>query len=118
MRPSKIPGGRWTGRRPPTRSCWARSWLANPRLLASRSSSTTRGARESAALRTYLSSLIEHVSGDLDPTPEEPKRFYSGFDLGWYPYVAGLDVVQQVAKDLRQSIVAGEGFIPRTRSPS
>ena len=73
---------------------------------------TARGARESAALRTYLSSLIEHVSDDLQPTPQEPKRFYSGFDLGWYPYAAGLDVVQQVAKDLKQSIVAGEGFIP------
>lgn len=73
---------------------------------------TTTGACESAALKTYLSSLIEHVSDTLEPPPREPKQFYSGFDLGWYPYAVGLDVIQQVTRDLKQKIITGDNFMP------
>ncbi|MCZ7453332.1 SIR2 family protein [Rhizobium rhizogenes] len=53
-------------------------------------------ARESQALRRYFQTLIEHVPPELDPPPVDAKKFYSGFDLGWSPIAADLDVRQPI----------------------
>ncbi|WP_158667353.1 SIR2 family protein [Agrobacterium bohemicum] len=58
--------------------------------------------RESESLQRYLSTLIEHVPPELDAPSVDPKSFYSGFDLGWGPIAADLDVqlplVDQILK--------------------
>lgn len=68
---------------------------------------TTSKARESDDLRHYLSSFIEHIGANIDPPPGDPKRFYSGFDLGWFPIAADLDVRQSIIDDvLTEHVVA------------
>ena len=67
---------------------------------------TTPDARESGDLTSYLASHIEHIGQELDPSPDEPRRFYSGFDLGWYPMVANLDVRQPIVDDILVQHVA------------
>ncbi len=61
---------------------------------------TTPGSHESAGLKHYLASFIEHVGPEIDPTAADPKQFYSGFDLGWYPISAELDVRQPIVDDI------------------
>jgi hypothetical protein len=51
---------------------------------------------ESATLRNYLQSQCEHVSKETAAGAGDAKRFYNGFDLGWYPVAEGLDVSRRV----------------------
>ena len=51
---------------------------------------------ESERLKQYLSSFVEHIGPGLDPPNEDPRRFYKGFDLAWYPIAAELDVRQPI----------------------
>ncbi len=53
---------------------------------------TTPNAQPSDDLVHYLNSFIEHVGPDIDPADGDPARFFSGFDLGWFPMKAQLDV--------------------------
>ena len=61
---------------------------------------TTPGSHESDALKHYLSSFIEHVSPEIDPPVDDPRKFYRGFDLGWYPISSELDVRQPIVDEL------------------
>jgi hypothetical protein len=54
------------------------------------------GVAESATLRNYLESQCEHVSRETPAGSGQPKRFYNGFDLGWYPVASGLDVSRKI----------------------
>ena len=68
---------------------------------------STAGSTQSRNLQSYLESHIEHVGREIDPPSDDPKRFYSGFDLGWYPIAAELDVRQPIVDDiLAQSVAA------------
>jgi SIR2-like domain len=51
---------------------------------------------ESARLCNYLRSQCEHVSKETTSGAGDPKRFYNGFDLGWYPMAENLDVSRRV----------------------
>ncbi len=53
-------------------------------------------SQESEDLRHYLNSFIEHVGPEVDPPVGDPGKFYRGFDLGWYPIAAELDVRQPI----------------------
>lgn len=67
---------------------------------------TTREAQETSELRNYLDAFVEHIGPELDPAADEPKRFYSGFELGWYPISADLDVRQPIVDDVLSEHVA------------
>jgi tetratricopeptide (TPR) repeat protein len=77
-------------------------------LLAARTLHTTSftrfitapGQHESEDLKTYLASMIEHVSSDLRGARDDPSKFYKGFDLGWYPIEADLDVRRGIVNEL------------------
>lgn len=56
--------------------------------------------RESQELKLYFSSLIEHVGSEVDAPPGDSRKFYRGFDLGWYPIIAGLDVRQPIVDEI------------------
>jgi tetratricopeptide (TPR) repeat protein len=60
---------------------------------------TAPGSRESEDLRQYLQSFIEHIGPEIDPAADDPRKFYSGFELGWYPMAAELDVRQPIVDD-------------------
>lgn len=61
---------------------------------------TTPGRRESEDLKNYLTSVIDHVSADIHAVPNEPDKFYRGFDLGWYSVQAGLDIHRTVVTEI------------------
>ncbi len=50
------------------------------------------GVKESERLINYIEHGLEHVSAELGGFKGDPKRFFSGFDQGWYPIEANLDV--------------------------
>src|SRR5690606_35937071 len=50
------------------------------------------GGNESAPLIEYLNKKVQQLSGDLIVPTATPKRFYSGFNQGWSPIQAGLDI--------------------------
>lgn len=68
--------------------------------------------RESEDLRSYLNSFIEHIGPEHSVPQQDPKRFYSGFDLGWFSIEANLDVRQPIVDDLLK-----DHIIPTTNSP-
>jgi hypothetical protein len=45
---------------------------------------TTSGSKESASLKAYIGTLVDHVTPELQAAPESAAKFYRGFDLGWY----------------------------------
>ena len=61
---------------------------------------TTPSSHESEDLKHYLSSFVEHIGPEIDAPRGDPRRFYSGFDLGWYPIAAELDVRQPVVNEI------------------
>jgi hypothetical protein len=61
---------------------------------------TAPGSHESDDLKHYLKSFIEHVGPEIDPPPDDPRKFYSGFPLGWYPIAAELDVRQPIVDEI------------------
>lgn len=65
------------------------------------------GARESQALSRYFDTLIEHVPPELDPPQVDASKFYSGFDLGWAPIAADLDIKQPVVDEVLHEHVSG-----------
>lgn len=85
---------------------------------AETSSSFTRfiakaGASESSSLLRYLESGIEHVFRGSDITPADPKKFYRGFDLGWFPMTGMLDVSRRIGRTIYE-----EYLVPSTESNS
>lgn len=61
---------------------------------------TVSGQRESEDLKSYLTSMIDHVSPDLRAVQDSPRKFYKGFDLGWFPIQADLDIRRKIVTDL------------------
>lgn len=61
---------------------------------------TAAGRRESEDLKTYLTSMIDHVSADLRAPADKPARFYRGFNLGWYPIQANLDAKRTIVDEI------------------
>src|SRR5262249_3103505 len=61
---------------------------------------TTARASESEELKSYLISLAEHVTTEIDPGPEDARKFYKGFDLGWFSIVHELDVHRAIANEI------------------
>ncbi len=53
---------------------------------------------ESPALIQYLESKCQHVSNELTVATLDPARFYSGFDMGWFPVASDLDVRRRVSQ--------------------
>jgi len=74
---------------------------------------TTPGSAESDDLRRYIGSLIEHVSDEMPIETGDPKRFYSGFDLGWYPYSAQLDITQPAVSEVIREYVERSSALMR-----
>lgn len=68
---------------------------------------TTRATTESDELKRYLGSLIDHVTSEIPIGSADPKRFYSGFELGWGPYVADLDIRQPAVGEITREYVSG-----------
>ena len=68
---------------------------------------TVHGRRESDDLKNYLTSIIDHVSTELRGVPSKPERFYRGFDLGWYPIQAELDISRGIVRE-----IIGDQIIP------
>jgi len=67
---------------------------------------TTSGASESNDLKNYLTSLAYHVTPEIDPGPQDARKFYKGFDLGWFSIVHGLDVHRAIADEiLKEQII-------------
>ena len=56
------------------------------------------GVTESASLRNYLESHCQHVSKETVAGDGDPKRFYNGFNLGWYPVANALDVSRRITQ--------------------
>jgi hypothetical protein len=108
----------WADRRVKTVSCSFEDWLTaldttiskNTRKLALtpaafQGTTFTRfisraNIHESRGLRVFLETQGEHISSETTVTPQDPKRFYEGFDLGWYPYEAELDVPRRMNRVL------------------
>jgi tetratricopeptide (TPR) repeat protein len=61
---------------------------------------TVSGRRESDDLRSYLTSVIDHVSTELRAMPANAAKFYRGFDLGWYPIQAELDIRRTIVNEI------------------
>lgn len=70
---------------------------------------STSSKLESSQLRSYLEGQCEHVSNTLEASGCDPKRFYRGFDLGWQPIAANLDVRRRVTRAILE-----ERIIPAT----
>jgi tetratricopeptide (TPR) repeat protein len=67
---------------------------------------TTPGGSESDALQGYLTSLAHHLTPQIDPGPEDAKKLYKGFDLGWFPIVHDLDVRRAITDEiLKEQII-------------
>jgi tetratricopeptide (TPR) repeat protein len=61
---------------------------------------TVANIKESPALAQYLKYGIDHISPELEVPDQDPKKFYKGFGLGWYPFTKDLDVRRAVSDDL------------------
>jgi hypothetical protein len=67
---------------------------------------TTPGGAESDELKHYLAALAYHVTPELEPSAGDPRQFYKGFNLEWYPIKADLDVRRALADQiLREQVI-------------
>ncbi len=72
-------------------------------------------ASESTRLRHYLEAQCEHVSQETAVPGGDPKRFYNGFDLGWYPFAHDLDIARRVTHALLQEQIITTSVVARPR---
>jgi hypothetical protein len=61
---------------------------------------TVSGRQESDDLKSYLNSLIDHVSDQLTAARDAPSKFYRGFDLGWFSIQSELDVSRSIVNEI------------------
>jgi tetratricopeptide (TPR) repeat protein len=61
---------------------------------------TTKEGSESEDLKSYLTSLADHVTPEMDPGPNDATRFFKGFDLGWFPIAHELDVKRAITEEV------------------
>ena len=76
---------------------------------------TRSGVSESPRLRAYTEAHCEHVSQETLVPGGDPKRFYNGFDLGWYPFEHDLDIARRVTGALLQEQIVATQAISRPR---
>lgn len=123
----------WAERRVKTISCSFEEWLrsldnllpVSTRKLAlmpvafSATSFTRFIARahvtESKNLREFLEAQCEHVSTETTVERQDPKRFFEGFDLGWYPYTDDLDVPRRMVRVLIDDHIVPTSVIKQPR---
>jgi len=73
------------------------------------------GVTESAMVRKYLESHCEHVSKETPLGEGDPKRFYNGFDLEWYPVAHGLDVSRRITRAIFQERIVAASATTSTQ---
>ncbi|WP_447939676.1 P-loop NTPase [Pseudoxanthomonas mexicana] len=66
--------------------------------------------QESTTLKNYIQTGAEHVTTETTSPSGNAQKFFNGFDQGWYPIEAGLDVPRQ----LSDTILQEEIVIPHT----
>jgi hypothetical protein len=66
-------------------------------------------------LRKYLESHCEHVSKETSAGEGDAKRFYNGFDLGWYPVAHELDVSRRITRAIYQERIVATPSITSTQ---
>jgi tetratricopeptide (TPR) repeat protein len=67
---------------------------------------TSAGGKESENLKSYLTSLADHVVPSIAVGPEDARKFYRGFDLGWYCMLNDLDVHRALTEEiLKEQII-------------
>jgi cold shock CspA family protein len=66
---------------------------------------------ETDRLKTYLATRCEHVSASAVIEETDPKRFYRGADLGWFPLTHDLDVKRRVSQDVLQEQILSTAVI-------
>jgi hypothetical protein len=67
---------------------------------------------ESQSLQEFLASHCEHVCTETSSGGGSPKKFYEGFDLGWYPVERSLDVERRInATILNEQIIPTAGIM-------
>ena len=82
--------------------------------LERRSSSLSRfiavsNTKESGDLVQWLSTNADHIAPEFGGTTGTPARFYAGFDQGWYPIEASLDVRRKTTDQmLRHCVLPAE----------
>jgi tetratricopeptide (TPR) repeat protein/cold shock CspA family protein len=59
----------------------------------------------SEAIRAFLAHDVEYVHASLESEEGKPSAFYRGFDLGWYPIDAELDVRRDMTDDLLNEVI-------------
>jgi len=64
-----------------------------------------KGVSESERLRVFLQSQCELVTENSVVVLEDPKKFYSGFDLNWYPFANNLDVARRATRAIMEERV-------------
>lgn len=62
-------------------------------------------AHETSELVSYIENSLEHVVPELSDFTCDPKSFYAGFDLGWAPIEAELDISRKVVGEIIQDQV-------------
>ena len=63
-------------------------------------------ARPSQNLTNYLGTQCEHVTTDLNAEQGNPKKFFNGFNQGWYPIQAAIDVSRSLTRTILEEQVA------------
>jgi tetratricopeptide (TPR) repeat protein len=76
---------------------------------------TTAGGSESENLKSYLTSLADHVTPEIDPGPEDARKFYRGFDLGWFSIVHQLDIHRAITDEILKDQVIPTPVAERAR---
>lgn len=66
-------------------------------------------ADPSPALRIALGKDWRHVHAAMPVLPQDPGKFYEGYDTGWGAVVNGLDVKRRVVDDLLLETVSDDG---------
>jgi len=62
--------------------------------------------KPSPALLEFLANDFEYIHEGLPIGEGDPARFYSGFGLGWYPILMGLDVRRSLTDKLLEDVIA------------
>ncbi|HEY2394859.1 MAG TPA: SIR2 family protein [Rudaea sp.] len=62
--------------------------------------------QESSALRNYLQSGAEHVTTETKASEGTARKFFSGFDLGWYPIEHDIDFDRPTTRSVLEEQVA------------
>lgn len=57
------------------------------------------------SIKDLLFHDVQYIHSGLESEEGSPKRFYKGFDLGWYPILNGLDVKRRLAETVLWDVI-------------